>query len=652
MKKFTSILCALVIALSASAAPQFKSMKASQTKHSIEMAKKMIADGTAKKARFQKAATTITAVDCTAAYDDYESAFVYTLTDADGVEYYFAFNGTTDPVVSGTTYTLDDMVADATYWMDWGTWDYGQFTAVTFVKTVDEKGGYTIAITATDENGTQFVINYEFKVSGEAVVIECAESVDAPVYYEDGDWYFGGHNADYEFYLDIYGAEASMVGEYAFSDFYADYTLIYDLEKEVKITAKDAKASITAGTNDTLKINAEILGSDGVKYVIKAFYAAPSAQVKETVTADLKIVKGEYEYGYYTYDKYTFTANDGKNKVEIMWIDAKSVGSYLGDFTVADLNVACVTPAGKDYSNAASGNITIASAEGKITLTGTILCFNNVEYTLNLTYVKPDPQEFNVTMNSGLKYTDAVAKEGWWQLYGSNDTYYITLSNSEDLGITEAPGTYAVADLDATYTYLQVIETEEKIVFTEGSITLAVSVEGVVTAVGSFKDADGNTYKINLTYTDPTAESVVNISIPSGATYENYASYGLYGFYGYAADGSYVQLGIWTDALEGTFTEDDLDSQYVGSYLKIGGAQVDIFAADITLATQDADLVLTAELLCYNNTQYNVTLIVPGKYQGIENAQAASKTTKRIENGQLLIEKNGKTFNVNGAIVK
>ena len=38
--------------------------------------------------------------------------------------------------------------------------------------------------------------------------------------------------------------------------------------------------------------------------------------------------------------------------------------------------------------------------------------------------------------------------------------------------------------------------------------------------------------------------------------------------------------------------------------------------------------------------------------QGIENVDALSKSIKVIRNGQLLIEKNGKTYNVVGAEVK
>ena len=389
MKKFFSFLCALAIVLSASAVPQISGKKALQGKHSFEMAQQMKAERghvAIKKAPARKEATQITIVDCNAEYYSEDGDFVYTLIDADGIEYYFAFPSTGADIESGKTYTLADMDSYYCYWMNWDTWDYADFTAVTFVKTVEANGSCKIVVNATDENGTQFVLTYEFTVSGETVTIELSQSVNKPEYYsEDGDWYFGGHNLQYEVYMDIYGAAASLVGEYTFADFYADYTYVYDLAKEKEIAAKDAKATITAGTNDTLLINAEILGSDGVKYIIKAFYAAPTALAQKTITSeDLEIYQDVYEYYWYAFDRYSFYADDSETEFDLTWIDGEDVGSCLGTYGVDDFSVLTVTPMGDDYSNAFSGSVTIASADDKLTITGTILCYNNVQYTLNL----------------------------------------------------------------------------------------------------------------------------------------------------------------------------------------------------------------------------------------------------------------------------
>lgn len=392
MKKFFSFLCALAIVLSASAVPQITAKKALQGKHSFEMAQQMKAERghvAIKKAPARKEATQITIVDCTAEYYSEDGDFVYTLIDADGIEYYFAFPSTGADIESGKTYTLADMDSYYCYWMNWDTWDYTDFTAVTFVKTVEANGSYKIVVNATDENGAQFVLTYEFKITGETVTIELSQSVNKPEYYsEDGDWYFGGHNLQYEFAMDIYGEETSLVGEYTFADFYTYYTYVYDLANEKEIAAKDAKATITAGTNDTLLINAEILGSDGVKYIIKAFYVAPSALAQKTITSEeLEIYQDVYESYWYAFDRYSFYAADDANEIYFSWIDAEEAGSCLGTFKTEDFSVFAVTPMGDDYSNAFSGSVTIASASDKLTITGSILCYNNVQYTLNLSGV-------------------------------------------------------------------------------------------------------------------------------------------------------------------------------------------------------------------------------------------------------------------------
>ena len=41
-----------------------------------------------------------------------------------------------------------------------------------------------------------------------------------------------------------------------------------------------------------------------------------------------------------------------------------------------------------------------------------------------------------------------------------------------------------------------------------------------------------------------------------------------------------------------------------------------------------------------------------GEEQGIDNVDAAVKAIKRLVNGQLVIEKAGKTYNINGAVVR
>ena len=264
-------------------------------------------------------------------------------------------------------------------------------------------------------------------------------------------------------------------------------------------------------------------------------------------------------------------------------------------------------------------------------------------------------EEINVTISSltnpgQVLYADVIASSGYWDIYAFNDQYQIEISN---ISTTEAAGTYTIDDLDADFTYIVPAE-GDTVHFTAGQVVLSIT-DGVVNVAGKLTGDDNNIYNINLTYKDPVAEQTVNVNITEGVLYDGYAAYGLYAVYGSAEDGTYVQLAIWTEAgFEGQFTEEDLDNKYVGSGLKdAAGNTQQIYAAAITVTPGaiEGAYTITADLLCYNNTLYKVTMKI-GEEQGIDNVDAAVKAIKRLVNGQLVIEKAGKTYNMNGAVIR
>jgi len=256
-----------------------------------------------------------------------------------------------------------------------------------------------------------------------------------------------------------------------------------------------------------------------------------------------------------------------------------------------------------------------------------------------------------IDIEEEVEYVDYVAAQGWWQFMAENDEYELSISN---LYTTQAAGVYGIEDLDADYTYITVKATEEDILFVKGELTLTEGEDGSRTIEGAVTGSDGNVYIIKLVFRIPTAERVANVTISNGTLYDGYASAGLYAVYGTADDNTaYVQLAIWADTFSGDFTEEDLDFQYVGSGVQDADGSHSIFSAAITVTPGNGEGVysITADLLCYNNTLYKVTMKI-GEVQGINNVEDAVKAIKSIMNGQLLIEKNGKTFNAAGQMLK
>ena len=298
-------------------------------------------------------------------------------------------------------------------------------------------------------------------------------------------------------------------------------------------------------------------------------------------------------------------------------------------------------------------------AFGKYKLYNSTHELNTGCYLVDIKHAAETPVEgdtIDVTINAittpgALVWTDAVASEGWWQIMGATENYEFSLSN---VSTTETAGVYTIDDLDPKYSYITVMTATDTtdVTFVDGSVTVAVANDGTVTIVGALVGDDGNVYNFNLTYADPKAERLVNVTISNGTLYDGYASYGLYAVYGTADDKTaYVQLAIWAEEdFDGDFTEEDLDLQYVGSGVQDADGSHSIFSAVINVLPGEGEGVysIMADLLCYNNTLYKVSMSI-GKTEGFENVDAAVKAIKRLVNGNVVIEKAGKKYNVNGA---
>ena len=296
----------------------------------------------------------------------------------------------------------------------------------------------------------------------------------------------------------------------------------------------------------------------------------------------------------------------------------------------------------------------VADVAGEYVFTWTF-----ADNSLVITYPEAPAQDIEITLSSlttpgALIWTDAVAEAGWWQIMGANEAYDFSISN---VSTTETAGVYTVDDLDADFSYINIYGENDttKVAFLDGSVTVAISEEGIVTINGTLVGSDGKNYIFNLTYKDPVAEKTVNVEVPEWQLVDDYVAYlSLFAVAGEDANGTYVQLALnmpdGATAIAGDYTEEDFDLQYFGCYVADANNAYRIFSATIKVAqNEDGKVFVTADLLCYNNTLYKVTTPVG---EGINAVEAAVKAIKRIVNGQVVIEKAGKSYNMNGAVIR
>lgn len=260
----------------------------------------------------------------------------------------------------------------------------------------------------------------------------------------------------------------------------------------------------------------------------------------------------------------------------------------------------------------------------------------------------PQPQTIDINIDSEvILQTGSIESNFYWQVTGQNDDYYVSLTY---LGATEKiAGTYTEEDLDADYTAIYDADDNE-ITMVSANITVTVNADETVDFKGTYVGNDGNTYNLNIHYAEPKPETTVTVVIDDAEI--DLSEEDQIGVMGEDATGLWVQLFIYTDELTGNYTEEDL-----GAYSSVWFNDydyTDIFSADIeiTPANLDNGYLVKAELLCYNNTLYKVTMTVPGETTGINKVNDVKSLIKTIENGNLFINVNGVRYNVNGAVVK
>jgi len=321
-----------------------------------------------------------------------------------------------------------------------------------------------------------------------------------------------------------------------------------------------------------------------------------------------------------------------------------------------------------------------ADTEMTVTATGTNKRFVIWDVTCDKgdTPTPPTPSTFDFVKNEYVEYTadsyfDLIMYTSDTWSYDPDDGFsvgeagYALVLDLAYTDMADVTGNYTSEDasFDPEYSGLYYWDgTSEKLVTTKlqsGTVKIEWNTDksGYVVTY-EVLDANNVTYKgtANVTLYEepepPTPETTVTLNITNGALADYIESDGAIGIQGENADGLGVRLVVYTNQIVGDYTEEDLDANYSVVYWE--GDNTSIYSATIKVVPADGGIengyLVTAELLCYNNTLYKVTLAAPTVVTGINNVNATKSAVKAIENGQLFINANGVRYNVNGARVK
>ena len=689
MKKFFSLMCAVAIALSASATPAKVLGKSKQAEAlEVKTAKTFMSF---RKTSFQKAERGTAAFRAPQAkHDNYivtieEYAENYYATDNDvwvklydaaGNVYYFDIivaEGT-NALALGQTYTLADMIANYSYMRDA---DYNKtptpYASASLTKTVsmyEEQELVHIDAAFTDTLGNNYTLAYQqapFIITGDTIDVVFTGNANKPIYAQ-GLCQLRAENEDYDIAFTFPCAEGAPAGTYGEEDMNLDYTFVNDFE------AVSAHC-VVAENNGTISLEGWILAKDGNVYHVTFSFTAPTAQSFETITATNLVLDDSYASWFGIIIAY---ASNEDYEVE-MYLDASN---YLGTFDADEVSLSIEGADGK--IEIYEGTITVANTATGVAITGTVLSMDGVQYTLNLTYVIPDATSQETITMSG-KLTNYEGKA--WQFIGSTASQMVTIAAYA----TSIPGTYGRSDLMADYTYVMKVVGNDTLPYlmVDANITVTVSgqnatITGTLKGQNYYDNSDVIEFTLNITatvsdYVEPTGdendsqEPFKHIFAEYEVDAQYAAQYNVLYVDATDADNNYISLefnvaegvtelpaGVYDidESYEaGTVSAGSLDASQGRIYGSFAGSLDDegYINVPLWLLVDGTVTVLENGVIQVNaiNTWGSVIECQLGSWpEGVENTNAAVEVSKRIVNGQLVIEKNGVKYNAVGTIVK
>lgn len=166
------------------------------------------------------------------------------------------------------------------------------------------------------------------------------------------------------------------------------------------------------------------------------------------------------------------------------------------------------------------------------------------------------------------------------------------------------------------------------------------------------KCSDGNTY--NLSMSKSTTQKISNNNLiirDADAELGEHFSYMLYSQGNASTPGIQIALAN-AESYIGSFTMEDLDADY--SLLALPNGNIVFFKnAEIEVAINDEETILTATIVSQEDITYNIRLTTPASENpsALVNVTTSVAPIKVIIDDQLVIVKDGVQYNVAGAVV-
>ena len=502
--------------------------------------------------------------------------------------------------------------------------------------------------------------------------------------------YIFANNEDYNLTGAIY-ADSIPPGTYT--------NCVMDLKHiatQKKIPAASVTITLAVDANRNCVITGHMIGEDNTCYNLHLSWTPPTA----TDTVHIAFDKSS-SVAYYPDLAHDFMLT---NKDENYDISLDIVGVPMGEsFTERNLNIAYCMIANRQTHD----TISIAAAEGQVWQSGdttylsaNVLGFDAVVYDIDLWYAVPEVAETQDIHIYNATFYNELAKDGYFALVGTTEDKSIEFAISL-LGNTEedVPGTYVNDGLFGGFTgenydfihfiggsystYIAKWNAERKdydiLSIEKGHATVTMDEEQDVTLVGEFVAVDGVEY--HITMTSKVDKPRIQDDAMSGAVERLFVNENQLTIEKEEEDKIRLEIMTGSDLMalwfyveyiddeivipEGEYTIDDYGDYWSvikgdGSLGKSFYATHDgeyftslYFLVDGTVVVSKKNGKLHLEMHAVNSYDVPVHVVyAPGATTGVENTQSPIPNAQKVfRHGQLLIEREGKMYNAQGALL-
>ena len=506
--------------------------------------------------------------------------------------------------------------------------------------------------------------------------------------------YIFANNNEYELTGAIY-ADSIPPGTYT--------NCVMDLKHiatQKKIPAVSVTLTLAVDANRNCVITGEMLGEDNICYNLHLSWTPPVSTDTVHIAFDQSA-----SVAYYPDLKHDFMLMNQNDAYEIaLGIIGVPMDS---SFTEKNLNIGYSLITDKTTQD----TLRIASANGRVWqsndttyLSADVACFDSVTYSIDLWYAVPE-----VTQTDTLIFTDAtfynkLEEEGFYALIGKTEDQSLEFAISL-LGNTEAdiPGTYINDGLFGGFTgknydfinfiggsystYIAKWNADKNdydvLSIEKGNATVTMDEEQNVTLVGTFIARDAVQYHITLTTkvdiprldNDMTEGAIDCVLTGNDITLEDKTAENGSIFFDVMTDNALMALYFYAEAAdpdivipEGIYYIDDSEdyfsvnasdgsiSTYPSFYATHNGKDFTsmYFFVSGTVEVKNKNGKLYMEINARNSYNVPAHIIYDGSATtGLMDTQIPiPDTRKTIQNGQLFILRNGKTYNMVGQAVK